>query len=101
MSHYLVSDDAAADIDGIWDWIAEDNERAADELIREICETCARIAEHPGIGRPRPKWVRPSFRFFLVRNNYWIVYDAERDPLEIIRVIHASRDIPRVFSSES
>jgi hypothetical protein len=36
-------------------------------------------------------------RFWLVQpyRNYWIVYDPEKKPLRVIRIIHAARNIPR------
>jgi hypothetical protein len=36
-------------------------------------------------------------RFWLVQpyRNYWIVYDPEKKPLQVIRIIHAARNIPR------
>jgi len=30
---------------------------------------------------------------------YWIVYAADRDPPVIVRVVHASRDLPRLLGN--
>ena len=50
----------------------------------------------PGKGAQRLEWTDRPVRFWLV-DNYWVVYRPETDPLEIVRVLHASRDIPRLL----
>lgn len=101
MIPYLLSKDAREDLNEIWDWIAADNEQAADKLAQEILAACEHVGNHPALGRERPEWVRIPFRFFLVRRNYWIVYNPDRGPVEILRILHAARDIPNVFRREA
>jgi toxin ParE1/3/4 len=63
---------------------------------RDAVETAARrIGEHPQIGTVRRHLLRPAFRFLtLTAFPYLIVYNSERDPPEIVAVIHGARDLP-------
>ena len=99
MKAFSLSPLARDDLRGIWQWIAPDNERAADELTAEIKQACEQIAEHPQLGGRRSAWSRKPVRFFLIRTHYWIVYNPETSPLEILRIIHAARDIPAVLAA--
>jgi plasmid stabilization system protein ParE len=47
------SDDADRDLDGIWDYIAEDNIDAADQWIGRLFDAFDAIANPPGIGHKR------------------------------------------------
>ncbi len=39
-------------------------------------------------------------RFWVVHpySNYLIVYDPERKPLQVIRILHGARDLPSVLT---
>jgi len=52
------------------------------------------LARTPGIGHSREELADKETRFFLVYS-YLIVYRSGTKPLQIIRVLHASRDVPR------
>jgi toxin ParE1/3/4 len=41
---------ALQDLDDIWEYIAQDNSQAADQLIDKIEEKCRLLAEFPKIG---------------------------------------------------
>jgi plasmid stabilization system protein ParE len=55
------------------------------------------VADSPLAGRFREDLTDLPLRFWLVQpyRNYWIVYDPEKKPLRVIRIIHAARNIPR------
>jgi plasmid stabilization system protein ParE len=85
----------------IWKWIAADNRDAADKLARKLLDACAFLVAHPDTGSLPPAWTHRNLRFYLVRRNYWIVYAPETRPLEILRVIHAARNIPAVLARDA
>ena len=51
-----------------------------------------KLATTPGIGHWREELSGKQHRFFLVYS-YLIVYRHETKPLQIIRVLHAARDV--------
>ena len=101
MNSHRFSLEALEDLDVIWQWVAADDVRAADRSIADIKSACGQIAEHPNLGGRHTQWTRKPVRFFLIRTNYWIVYDPESKPLEIMRIVHAARDIARILSADS
>jgi toxin ParE1/3/4 len=82
---------AERDLSEIWDYIAEDNEAAADRTLREIDARCALLAEHPKMGRDRSEIV-PGVRSFPV-GSYLIFYHQIAQAIEIIRVLHGARNL--------
>jgi len=82
---------AQRDLSEIWDFIAEDNEAAADRTVREIDARCALLAEHPKMARDRSEIVSgvPSFP---VGSNL-IFYHGTAQANEIIRVLHGAGNL--------
>jgi len=95
MSSYRNSSDANADIEGIVLHIFNLNPVAAHRFLDSLEETCALLAEHPLIGRPRPE-LGENLRSFPV-GNYLIFYVPGADGIDIARVIYGGRDLPGVF----
>jgi plasmid stabilization system protein ParE len=60
---------AAEDLDGIWQFIAEDNGDAADRVEAEIVATCRRLTKHPGMGNKRQDVTPLAVRFWPLRNS--------------------------------
>jgi len=63
-----------------------------------------RIAGNPGIGSPRyaAALAIPGLRFWrLTRFPYLIFYVEREDQVDIWRVLHEQRDIPRRFAPEA
>jgi antitoxin ParD1/3/4 len=85
----------------IWAYIARDSADAANRVEAAIYEGCAFLAETPLAGRVRQELTDLPLRFWLVQpyRNYWIVYDPQRKPLQVIRVVHATRNMPDALSS--
>ena len=79
----------------IWLFIAEDNVTAADDFLGELDDTARMLAEHPDAGAPRPD-VAEGLRSFA-HGNYVIFYRATVKGIQVTRVIHGARDIPRLF----
>ncbi len=96
MNSYQFTPQAVDDLFGIWSYIASDDLDAANRVEEAIHVACAFLADTPLAGRVREDLTALPLRFWLVQpyRNYWIVYDPEKKPLRIIRIVHAARDIP-------
>ena len=95
MPSVLRTAQANSDLLEIWQYIAEDNLAAADELLDKIAGACQKLAANPLIGRSREE-LAPSLRS-LPAGNYVIFYKPIRDGIVVIRVLHGSRDLPGLF----
>lgn len=93
MSNWLLTPAARDDIFAIWSYIANRDLRAADRVEAELLEACADIAKQPDLGHWRHDLTSKPVRFFTVRATYMIAYDPATNPLEIMRIIHAARDV--------
>lgn len=77
------------------DYIADDNPAAAEALIDAVEAAAERIGRHPQIGVVRTHLLLPEFRFLVLAGfPYLVIYNADRDPPEIVAIVHASRDLP-------
>jgi plasmid stabilization system protein ParE len=92
MKRFRITPRASADIDEIWTYIAQDNPSAADRVEQQLHDAMRLLAEFPGIGHVRADVDDPRYRFWSVFS-YVIVYRPDPKPVEVIRVIHGSRDI--------
>ena len=76
-------------------WIAKDNPAAARALRDAVAAAARRIGGYPEIGRLRPEIADAPYRFVTLTGfPYVIVYNAERQPPLILRVLHGARDLP-------
>jgi antitoxin ParD1/3/4/toxin ParE1/3/4 len=96
MKGFVLSPAAAADLSQLWEFIAQDNIDAADRLREQIYEEIRRLTKMPLKGHLRPDLTARPVRFWPV-GPYLIVYRPDRDPLEIVRVLHAARDIEHLL----
>ncbi len=94
MKAYRLTPKAEEDLFTIWSYIAPENLEAADRLEADIFEAFQRLADRPDLGHFRRDLTEKPVRFFPVRRNYLIVYDPASEPLEVLRVLHAARDVP-------
>jgi toxin ParE1/3/4 len=98
MSDPRITEQAQADLDELWDYLAERNEAAANRLLAEILERSRFHARFPKTGRPRDD-LTPALRSFVVRP-YVIFFRAVDDTIEILRVLHGSRDIDSIIKAD-
>ena len=99
MSKYQFTPLALADLFDIWSFIAQDNAAAADRVEEAAYRACDFLADSPLAGRIRKELTPLPVRFWVVQPylNYLIVYDPEKKPLQIIRILHSARDLPSVL----
>ncbi len=87
---------AKNDIREIARYIARDNPIAAKKMKAMIMQACLTLGDHPHIGHTQEDWTRKNVRFWPVHPNYSIIYDATKDPIEILRIYHSARDFSRI-----
>jgi toxin ParE1/3/4 len=74
-------------------YIAADDPAAARLVVARVLEAVAQLADQPGLGRPGRV---PSTRELVVaRTRYIVPYRVRRDSVEILRVFHTSRRLPK------
>ncbi len=95
MKTYVLSDEAARDIDHIWDYIAEQSVESADQVVREIREAMELLANAPGIGHRRADVKDKRYRFWRV-NRFIVAYARNMDQVRIIRVVGGHQDFRRI-----
>jgi len=100
MSSYQFTPQAIEDLFEIWSYIAGDDLEAASRVEEAIHAGCAFLTDTPLAGRIREDLTSLPLRFWLVQpyRNFWIVYRPETKPLQVIRIIHAARNIPQILS---
>lgn len=76
-------------------YIRRDNRRAARRLLTTINDKLNLLAEFPGLGQPREELAQ-SLRSFPV-GKYLLFYRPVSDGIQLIRVLHGMRDLPRLF----
>jgi plasmid stabilization system protein ParE len=91
------SPEALADLQEIWAYIASDNPVAADELEADIYRACELLAKNPRLGHKRPDLTDEPVLFWTVRSHYLVIYHGKRKPLQIVRILHAARDLQNQF----
>jgi antitoxin ParD1/3/4/toxin ParE1/3/4 len=96
MKRFILTPRAKRDINDIWDYIADDNIEAADRVLDALDKALRKLAKNPGIAHFREELADKRRRFFLVYS-YLIVYRHKTKPLQIIRVLHAARDVQGVL----
>ena len=96
MAHQLAKR-AQADLDTIWDYVAEESGSAdiADRLIDAITQRFLLLAAHPEIGRIRDD-PRSGRRTYPVES-YVILYSIKGADVLILRVAHGNRDLDKLF----
>jgi len=99
MSRYQFTPQATDDLLEIWSYIARDNFDAADRVEVAIFRACDLIASSPLAGQTRKDLTHLPVRFWVVHPypNYMLVYDPESRPVQIIRILHGARDLPRML----
>lgn len=92
------SPEAEQDLLDIWGYLADHaSANAADDQLRLIGATCARLTEWPEAGRPRIELLEDVRSITAIP--YVIFYRIRQEQLQILRVLHSRRDVEMMFSS--
>lgn len=92
---------AISDLDEIISHISQHNPNAAANVREAIFETAQSLGVHPGLGI-RPRFSASHFtgiRFIPTSDypSYLIFYREVAEEVEILRVLHGSRNLPPLF----
>ena len=99
MTHrYELSPEALDDLQLIQDFIALDSSEAAERVIDQFFDAFAQLAEWPKTGHARPDLTSKDVRFWRV-GSYLVVYRERPSDIQVVAVLHGSRDIPSVLNS--
>lgn len=96
MNSYKLSYKAEQDLEDIWVYLAQQNQLAADKQIAKIFNRLPMLAQFPDMGKTRNDLLQGT-RSFPIKP-YIIYYSKITDGVEIIRVLHQSRDVEGLFS---
>lgn len=87
------TEQAEEDLIEIWQYIARENEAAANRVLDRLERKSRLVAARPYLGRPRDS-LRPGLRQ-TSSGNYLILYRLLPDGgIEIVRYVHAARLLP-------
>jgi antitoxin ParD1/3/4 len=88
---------AQADLREIWDYIAADDDQAADRVEAAIYDACLLLSKNRRIGQTRKDLTAKPVRFWPVQRfpNYIIVYGEHGKPLRVARILHGARNFSR------
>jgi toxin ParE1/3/4 len=91
------SEPAELDIDEIWHYIAQDSTQNADRFVDRLYQMCREVlAPNPMVGHSRDD-LALGLRSHVFSRRYLIFYQPIENGVEIIRVVHGSRDIEPLF----
>ena len=96
MSLYRLTKEAEKDLEDLWVYLAERNDIAGDRQVAKLLDRFPMLAQFPTMGVSRDRLLE-GLRSFPVKP-YIIFYILIPDGIEILRIIHQSRDIKDYFS---
>ncbi|MGY4396942.1 toxin ParE1/3/4 [Sphingomonas sp. UYAg733] len=91
------ADVAEADLEAIGDWIAQDNPHRALSFVDMLRDRCLSLASRPRRFPEVRRFGDISLRKSAVRG-YLIFYIVGPDTVEVVRIVHGSRDWVSIFS---
>jgi plasmid stabilization system protein ParE len=94
---YTLAPEAARDLVDIWRYVKrESGQEIANRIESVIRSKFAYLANFPDAGRWRRDLTSAEVRFLSVYS-YLIVYRPETQPLQIVSIVHGSRDVAEVL----
>ncbi len=99
MKKVIFSLESIEDLENIWFYIAQDSPTRADSFIdklRDICKEYFFI--FPKMGSPR-NYLNEGLLAFPFKN-YMIYYRCYNKQIEIVRILHGSLDMERIFQDK-
>lgn len=92
----VFTDEAKFDLEDIGDWIADHNPARAVTFVDELIARCAKLTGMPHAHPLVPIRGNTSIRR-AVHGHYLIFYRLTTDAVEIIHVLHGSRDFESIL----
>jgi plasmid stabilization system protein ParE len=94
---FALTPQAQSDLFAIWDYIADDSLTKADRMRDQLFRAFQKLANMPGMGHYREDLADRRHRFWPVYS-YLIVYRDKTDPLQIIAIVHGTRELKAFFA---
>ena len=91
MSRLLKRPEAETDLEEIWWYIAQDSPNNADRFLDRIQEVCLSLANFPNMGTSRNE-LKSGLRSHTI-GNYLVFYFPMENGVDVVRVLHRSRNI--------
>ncbi len=79
-------------LDAIYDYIAQDSPSYALRMVDRITRRSQQIADYPNSGRRVPELAMDQIRE-VVEDPYRIIYQLKYDRVEVLAVMHGSRQL--------
>jgi toxin ParE1/3/4 len=98
MNRYIIAPSASRDLNEIIDYFANLNVEAGERLIAAFQKKCQNLINFPTIGRSYEE-IRADLRGVPL-DGYIILYQVTDNTLEILRVVHGSRNLKALFESD-
>lgn len=95
MSQVIYTPLAQSDLSEIFSFIAADNIEQSAKYLRLIDDKCHLLAKFPQMGKTRHEFF-VNLRSFPVKSHI-VFYQPIENGVEILRVLHKSRDISQIF----
>ena len=95
MPELIISPEAETDLLEIWFYIAQDSPVNADRFLDKLKEKALKLCEYNEIGLDRSE-LAESLKSFPV-DRYLLYYRPTSAGIELVRVLHGSRDINTLF----
>jgi addiction module RelE/StbE family toxin len=83
---------AIADLKEAWDYIAADNEAAANKIIDRIETAANTLTAFPLLGRPGH--MKRTREFGVTGTPYILIYVPDSASIQVLRVLHGAREWP-------
>jgi toxin ParE1/3/4 len=99
---FLLTPSASRDVDGILEYVLEHNGPNRALLVHcKLYEGFSKVGAQPAfLGHQRDDLADESLRVVKVFS-YLIIFRPDMKPVQIIRVIHGARDLPRAFEEDA
>lgn len=94
MARLVRTPQALQDLDDIWFFIAQDNLTAADAWLDRLLDSVQILTDQPHMGRARTE-LGKDIRSLPV-SAYMLYYRPIENGVELLRVLHSSRDIDTI-----
>jgi len=86
------SEQALQDVEHIRDYIAQDSPAYARSFVERLLQATRHLPQFPHSGRVMPEANSPGIRE-VIYQGYRIVYRLRNETIEIVMVVHGSRDL--------
>jgi toxin ParE1/3/4 len=88
---------AEQDLEAAYDYVQQDNENAARQLVARIFSAVGVLIRHPLAGREGR--VNETRELAVARTPYIIAYRIHRDEIQILAVLHGAQRWPTAFNT--